>query len=398
MTGPGTTTDARPVRQRVDSVDFLRGTAMMALVLVHSVLYFTPLNTDVDLAYLVFGYLLGDTGAALFLTLVGISFALSRAARETSARSLADATIRGLFLFAVAVLVSVLTTGPDTIFEWDVLVLIAIASVALAFLRRVPSPALLLLATAIVAVAPWLRDSLGYLQWWGGTLMAVDGVQPPGLLVHPPDDFAPGLDLHAAAVGNIAAAWFPVFPWLAFPIIGLVLGRRLSGDRHRVSAQWLLLGLGFLASGLTVALTAVAQDRSDPVAQHWAPLSFTPDSTAMVLVQLGLVLLLLGLTHLLMDGPRPMGPWMNPIRLVSRYALTVYVLSYVAIFLVIHILDLVDPDAAHMYGVMPSAWAVVFGAGFVVLMTLVLRAWDRRGGVMTLEWILARLRVRAGRT
>jgi hypothetical protein len=41
---------------------------------------------------------------------------------------------------------------------------------------------------------------------------------------------------------------------------------------------------------------------------------------------------------------------------------------------------------------------VVFGAVFVVLMTLVLRAWDRRGGVMTLEWILARLRVRAGRT
>lgn len=168
---------------------------MMGLVLVHSVLYFTPLNADVDLVYAVFGYALGDVGAALFTTLVGVLFALSMRRKSGLPESavLIGAVVRGLFLLLVAMLVSLATTGPDSIFEWDVLALIAVASIVLPFLRRLPDWGLLCIAAAIVAVAPRLRGAVDYLQWWGGELNAVDGVAPAGILVHPPIDYVPGL-------------------------------------------------------------------------------------------------------------------------------------------------------------------------------------------------------------
>lgn len=44
---------------------------------------------------------------------------------------LPDHTVRGLFLLAVAMLLSLATTGVNTLFEWDVPALIAVASIML---------------------------------------------------------------------------------------------------------------------------------------------------------------------------------------------------------------------------------------------------------------------------
>ncbi len=389
-------TEAR-VSERVDSVDFLRGVAMMALALVHSVLYFTPLNGDVDLTSAVFTYVLGDVGAALFTTLVGVSFVLSMRSKTSLPNSavVVGAVLRGMFLLVVAMFVSLLTTGPATVFEWDVLALIAVASIVLAFLRPLPSCVLLCVAVAIVAVAPMLRGAVDYLQWWGGALQVVDGVGPQGFLVHPLGDYAPGLGLTTAVVGLIVAAWFPLFPWLAFPVIGMVLGRRITVDRVPTAALWGAIGATSLVTGLGIALAA-AGGPNNPVAEHLTAVSFTPESTSLLLVQLGLVLLVMAGAHAGLDGPRRAGRWMDPIRLVGRYALTVYVLSYLVIFGVIHLADLLDRGRAHQYDITTSGWALLFGIGFVVVIVPVLAVWDRHGGAGSLEWMLGRIRLRAG--
>jgi uncharacterized membrane protein len=380
---------------RVDSVDFLRGIAMMALVLVHSVLYLGT-SGDGDVVSLAFAFILGDVGAALFTTLVGMSFVLATRRPMPGRLILIGAAVRGAFLFAVAILLSLVTTGVETIFEWDVLALIAIASVLLVPLRRVPSPWLLAVAAGIVLAAPLVRGAVGYLQWRGGALSPVPGLPPEGVLVHPVDDYLPGLDAGMIPIGLLATGWFPLLPWLAFPVVGLVLGRQLSGDRVRVSRRWLALGAGSLVLGLAAALAARALGGTDPVTGYLTVLSFTPDSTTMVVLQAGLVLIVLGLTHLALDRPGPRGRWMNPIRLVSRYALTVYVVSYVAIFVVIRTLDVVEPARSHIHAVTSSGWALLFGVGFVVLLLPVLALWDRHGGVLSLEWLMGRMGGRGG--
>jgi len=52
-------------------------------------------------------------------------------------------------------------------------------------------------------------------------------------------------------------------------------------------------------------------------------LSFTPVSTPLFLVQLGRVLVVLGIASLILDGRASVGAWKNPILLVGRYSLTV---------------------------------------------------------------------------
>ena len=397
-----TTAGAPSSTARLVSVDFLRGTAMIGLVFVHSILYLTPLpeGDDVDVVYVVFVFVLGDVGAALFTTLVGISFVLSMRSRThlSSGTVIGGAAVRGAFLLIVAMLISLVTVGLDALFEWDVLALIAVASIVLAFLRPLPNWALLAVGAAVVVFAPAVRGAVGYLEYWGGQLIPVDGIDPPGLLVTPAAEFVSGLSLEAAFAGMLAAGFFPLLPWLAFPIIGMVLGRQILDHRRRAARLWVMLGVVSVAVGIGLALTALSRGDSDVVTDHWTVLSFTPASTPLFLVQLGLVLVVLGVTSLILDGRASVGAWMNPIRLVSRYSLTVYTASYLFIFAIVHVADLVDGSRVHVSAVTTTAWAVVSAIAFVLVMIPGLGWWDRHGGVGTLEWTMNHLRVRASAT
>lgn len=197
-------------------------------------------------------------------------------------------------------------------------------------------------------------------------------------------------------IGLLAVAWFPLFPWLAFPVAGVVLGRRLIADRPGLAWRWARMGVVALTSGLAVAVTSTLGGRGNPVTDHLSVLSFTPESTSLLLVQLGIVLLTMAVAHAALDRSSPAGRWMDPIRLVSRYALTVYVASYLVIFGCIHVADLLDPSREHMYGMTDSVWALLFGLGFVVVTVPVLTVWDRHGGKWSLEWTMAHLKLRAG--
>lgn len=171
--------------------------------------------------------------------------------------------------------------------------------------------------------------------------------------MHPPIDYVPGLSPGQAVIGLLAVAWFPLFPWLAFPVTGVVPGRRLIADRPGLAWRWVGMGVVALTSGLAAA-------------------------------------------HAALDRPIPAGRWMDPIRLVSRYALTLYVASYLVISGCIHVADLLDPSREHVYGMTDSAWALLFGLGFVVVTVPVLTVWDRHGGKWSLEWTMAHLKLRAG--
>jgi uncharacterized membrane protein len=222
----------------------------------------------------------------------------------------------------------------------------------------------------------------------------VAGISPVGIVVHPAADIAPGFDLGAALLTWTVVGWFPLLPWLAFPILGMVLGRAITTDRVRRGTVWTLAGPVLMLAGLGMALFALSRSWRNPEADHVTVLSFTPNSTSMALFQWGLVLTLLGITHLTLDRPRPGRTWMGPIRLVSQFSLTVYVGSYLVIFGIIRIADLVDPGQPHKYALLTSGWSLLVGIAIVAATIPLLKVWQQHGGVGSLEWVMGQLRGR----
>jgi uncharacterized membrane protein len=383
---------------RVASIDALRGLAMMGLVLVHAILYLTSTTDTDNLVYVVFVFVLGDVGAALFTMLVGASFVLSerRQAGVAGRAIVLRAVVRGLFLVAAGMLVSIVTTGPVSVFEWDILPLIGVASIVVALVRRVPSWALVLTCAAIALLSPLVRSLTGYLQWWGGAMTPEPNMPIEGLLLNPIGDFAPGLDAMAALWTAVSTGWFPIFPWLMFPLLGMVLGRQLADRRPQAVRLWLSSGGVLLVAGLTTATVTAANGSGDPVSDILTPLSWTPNSTSMVAVQSGLVLIVMAVAHAALDARAVHRRWLGVVGLYSRYALSVYIWSYVVIFMPIHVADLVDPPASHMYALWTTTWSLLCGVALVALFYPVLVAFDRHNGAGSFEWLMGHARRRAG--
>lgn len=378
---------------RIASIDMLRGLAIIGVALVHSVLYLSPEPVGFDFTYFLVSWAFGATGAALFATMVGASFIFSTHKLDAVPLRLiiGGAAVRGLFLVIVSAIISLITVGPDYALQGDILQFIGVASFLIAFLYRLPSKVLVLIAIGIWAAAPLLRSALGFVDHWGGGMSITAVVAPEGLAVDPVGLFAPGLDLLAWLEGMLAIGWFPLFPWLAFPVLGLVAGRALLAHPPKLSRNWVLLGLGLLALGLGTALFAASQGGQDAVTGYLSPLSFTPDSTTMVVLQAGLVFIYLGLAHAGLDHGRHHGRWLAVLTVYGRHALTFYVGSWLVIYAPLLVID--GSDA----GLMGTYAALIFGLAYTVAAYPVLRIWERHGSVGSLEWAMARLQRLVGR-
>jgi len=393
---------SKPVRtskpSRIASVDMLRGASMIMLVLVHSVAYLARTPQGFDPTYQFFGWVLGGTGAALFTSLVGASFVLSmRALADLPGRVIIlGAIARGVFLIALSMCINVLTKGVDHLFVSQILQLIGVASIVVALLRKAPSWVLLTTAVAVCAVAPLVRSALGFEEWWGGQMVVFTGAPPQGLIVVPIGELAPGIDLRAALATALVAGVFPILPWLAFPLLGMVLGRQLAAHRPQLGVRWTAIGGLFGIAGLGLALYAASAGLTDVVASHLTPLAFWPDSTTMLLLQTGVVLVAMGISHAALDHHAEHGPWLDVVKLYSRYALTVYTTSWLVIFIPIHLADFLAPGR-HVSDLTGTYPALAFGILLVIAYYPVLRFWDRHGGVGSMEWAMRRLQGGVGR-
>lgn len=369
---------------------------MMALVFVHAVLFIVVADEDIDVIELIVGYILGDLGAALFTTIVGISFVLSTRTRSglTYGATLVAATIRGGVLIVLSIALSAFVFGTDAALETDILTLIGLASIIIAIVRPLPSWALLALAAGVVAVSPTLREAVGYTDRWGGVFEPLPGLPVEGTLLYPPAYFEPGWDIGAGLLGVLAVGDFPLFPWLAFPLGGMVIGRFITGARVRTSRTLQSLGIISLILCVIVVSFALRQPTPESVSGYITVLSFYPNSPSMMLLQAGLVLFLIGVAHQALDGSSSK-PWMKWFLLVGRRALTVYALSWVVIGIAVRIASLVNPTGDAYSNVTSSAGAMVFGLVFLLILLPILDRWDRAGGVGTLEWVVQGMRGRS---
>ena len=240
VSGPGTQAAAAlaDVRSgRVAFLDLARGLAIVFMTLVHALVVYAPIEDHVSVVGLIVGFLGGAPAAPVFMFLMGVFLGSPKRV------DLAYGVSRGIRLLALAyflnlvrlslplwVLTGSLTVQVESFSAWSALWMVDILHLAgLSFI----------LLTVVRRFLPWRAAWLGL-----GLLIAFVSPVLWGCL-----DF-PGSSL---LWGTGQEVVFPLFPWVVFPLLGMVCAPylhvpsgvgRLSKRFSRVGV--LLIVLGFV--------------------------------------------------------------------------------------------------------------------------------------------------------
>jgi uncharacterized membrane protein len=348
---------ASPPSRRVQSIDLLRGASVIGMVLVHFMIYYGNDRAMQTSLYFALSDGLGNVGAAGFLVLSGMSHALALHSRRSKSRAsqrrgeeFRQAWSRALKLLGVELLMLALAWGPKEMIKWDILTLQASSTLVLHACRNWPSPLIAILASGIALATPALRSasSAGFEAAWGGGFREAPFAARyvPGLVYDPAaGDVQVRWDVGSIVQGYALTGIFPLFPWLLFPLVGHVLGRRVVARKLEADVPLAAVaGVTFVVLGMGLALYSCHFDNpSSVVTGYLSPLSFYPDSFTMVLIQVGVVLTVIPLSYYYFDVlPSTLrnssgGCWSsgagvkNLLLRTSRWALPVYFAHYLLV-------------------------------------------------------------------
>ncbi len=353
---------------RLLSIDALRGIAVFLMIEQHLGVWLwrgvEPGHSDREwLHQVAFKFnALGGGAAPLFVMLAGVGSALFIArGRPHTDRTL---LLRGATLMGFGLVLNLLTPSWFSWGSWFVLHMMGFSIALSPVWRRIPTWGLLALGGAVLV----------------GTAAIQEFLQTPDLLRNPRmrDLTLPGGPLRLA----LAEGQFPIFPWLAFFLCGVVSGRWIGLRRTwRIGA----LGLACLAvgGGLALADSTGIIPRDGGILSRAARLrlGFYPAPVAMacLLMSIPLVALVVALT---LERRKPLNA-NNPLVTLGRASLTLLML-HVVLFR-----ELTRPVGMWQANSAESVLLIIFG--FVGLSAVMSRLWSRVGYRGGAEWALRRL-------
>jgi uncharacterized membrane protein len=267
--------------------------------------------------------------APVFVLLAGTSLALSSEKRRGQPGQTAFLVKRGLLIAALDPLWMSLGFAKYHVMVLQVLYAIGLSMVAMAWLRKLPTWALVITGLAIAflgelsmkavpAGEPW--RALWQLLWTGGPL-----------------------------VQGVAVCAYPLVPWLSMMIAGWLLGRWILVDPSRPapSRAPMLLALG----GLLLCLFAIVRGidgygnwglhRDLVGVLQWLHVAKYPPSLSYTALELGIGFVLLAVFFALDDGRERR--WLAPLALFGSTAFFYYLLHVHLLLLADTVLRF-DPD------------------------------------------------------
>jgi uncharacterized membrane protein len=218
---------------RFSSIDLLRTVSIVIMVVVHFCENLAGLTPKI-----------AGIGAPMFMFLSGLSYRLwlnGRATQQLSRETITKITIRrGLFLIGLGFLFNILVWMPEDVFNWDVLTLIGTGMICLGLARHAPPPLIWLTCGMLFLLSPLVRNLADWDAYW------VDGY------------FDPDMTLPDLVQGFLAVGYFPIFPWLLFPLLGYSIGVITFPEKTKLpntGALWGTFWIGLLL--MTLAAGAV---------------------------------------------------------------------------------------------------------------------------------------------
>ena len=366
-----------PTDRRLPSIDILRTLAIVSMVQIHFIGYLSGYRPWPRwLPYALCG-VPGVLAAPLFSFLLGVSLVISlerQRSRGRTERAIAARTLkRAALIFFGGFLYQFAIWGRESIFDWDILTLLGASLVLLVLLRRTSPITLWSLGLLVIVVSPWLRRWSDYADDW---------VYYLGRMEYEPDR-----TLTAAVTGFFVNGYFPIFPWLAFPLTGFAFGKWLMrGGRLRdvLVAGLLLILIGFAGWKLSHHFPW-----DSPWRGYFSWFSFYPLSTTELLASLGFVLAAFALLRLTVDrwASWPLAP------LFLRYSstsLAIYVFHHIVHVWPLRLAgEIAYGDQWYYYGdVVAPEWALLLAGLCLVACYPTMGLWIRLRQTLKEEMIM----------
>ena len=354
---------------RIEAFDVSRALAILGMILVNFSVASGVHETGPPWLQWIEGLFVGRA-AALFVVLAGVGLSLmTRSARLLRdpgelARARRRIWIRAAFLLVIGLLDLILWPG-------DILHFYAFYF-ALGSLFVLASDRMLW-GAAVVSVLGFvvLFFVFDYETAWNWeTLHYADLWQPAGMARH-----------------LVFNGFHPIFPWLAYLLVGMWLGRRdllAAGTRRRILA-W-SLGMAVLVevgSWLAVRNFTANPGELDP---EWIPFLFGTGSMPPLpqyLIAAGSEALAVICVSVVLLRRWPALVAVRWLRVAGRHALTMYFTHVYLGLVALHLLGVAFDNSLGL--------AMGFGVLFFVVAVLVANLWNRRFRHGPLEWVIRRL-------
>ncbi|MFT4152252.1 heparan-alpha-glucosaminide N-acetyltransferase domain-containing protein [Parafilimonas sp.] len=343
-------------KDRIAVFDAARGFTMLIMPAVHSVMLYSNTQVQQGIMGKVLAFLAEGPGAQLFLLLMGVSINLSRPGTSQQVLS------RALSLFGLAYLLNFLKlvmpislgimpvtflydagfSADDTgmlhaLFMGDILQTAAIGYLVCGMLARMPKfqAQAIILTITIIACSPLL--------WQHGPASSL-------------------WMLTSLFTGKAPYSFFPVFPWISYPLAGLVTGSYFKSCRnaHRFFLYTLSIGFMMLVAGKIIT-------RFEPAAWN---VSFYRTGIGGTLCHLGIVLMWLFLCDLLVTISRH-NFFIRFLAWLSRHITLVYFVQWITV------LWLLPVYQYHALDIWQSVFALITNSALSFGITfLLIRIWD----------------------
>ena len=346
---------------RYAGIDALRGIAVILMIQQHMLAWLWD-SPKIPFGKLLREYplsmglnLLGNLAAPLFVTLAGMGACLFLDRAEARTRTL---VMRGACIVLLGFALNLLAPfwfGPCT---WYVLHLIGLCLMLSPALSRIPSPALAALALLLFAATPIAQTLLGTPIYLPETRLNDASLSG-------------GIARLALAEGH-----FPVLPWMAFFILGMI-AHRFARTRER--GRVFVAAAGLVAAGIALALLyrrghAFATYGPLYRAFVFAPYFFPPHLPLMLMLSGAALACTTGAASLSTGGN---GAAVRALARFGRAPLSLLFFHTLIFNTLVHLLGLYRIFSNY------TSWLII--SGFLLASAAALVPWSRRGYARGLE-------------
>jgi uncharacterized membrane protein len=289
--------------ERIASVDVLRGVALVFMIINHFGQTFVGGGFHSLVAMLILFF--GIIPAPLFYIVAGISVVLVNYRFHLNGKSSKSiwqwVFSRGILILGLGYLFSIVMFGTIWVLDWSILQLIGLSLIVAQLALSIPKRYRILFPIFIIVLAPFLRIWLNY-DLIVGTVGNIHYAPPQTLLDH------------LSAI--IATGKAPLFPWLACPIMGTIIGELIierSSNPRRLAYDILVVG------SLLCTLVLPFFLLGDAVTQY-------PLTNGFFLLSTGMALLFVASVIVTVD----VWQWWNPFSQFLEINGQIALISYVA--------------------------------------------------------------------